>query len=355
MNIPILNLYYLLIYSWDSLEEAELIDVEIEDKTKLVELFGRVLNSGVEHLLRRGLDRQYLEFKDVIPGIKGKVDLTGSVKQNLRVRARALCEFDELNHNIIHNRIIKSTIRLLCKVSDLPKGLKSKLEDTYRRLGGIDEVSLSEKVFRSVQLHRNIRFYRFLLDVCKMIKDNLFIDEQTGRAKFRDFYRDEKLMRTVFENFVRNFYLREQTVFKVHRDKTPWQKTTGDDQSLVALPQMKTDVSLTSTSLNRKIIIETKFSPQVFKKHYEKLSLRSEHLYQLFSYIMNIAAKGGINKNLEAILLYPTAQSEVDLLYEMHGHSVRIFTLNLNQSWEQIHQDLLALLDPSTLRLQVAD
>ena len=60
MKIPILNIYYLLCYAWNKLEESGLVDVKTEDSTTLLDLFARVLISGTTHILKRGLDRGYI-------------------------------------------------------------------------------------------------------------------------------------------------------------------------------------------------------------------------------------------------------------------------------------------------------
>jgi len=346
MNIPILNIYYLLIYAWDSLEEAEIIDVDIQESTKIVDLFARVLNSGTEHLLRRGIDRSYITQEGSITGIKGKLNISASIKLNLFPQGRAICEFDELTHNNIHNRIIKTTLARLIRLSNIDLNLKHKLSDTYRRLNNIDEIRISEQVFRSVQLHRNNRFYSFLLDVCRLIYENLLVDETTGEAKFRDFVRDERVMSSVFEKFVRNFYKHEQSFFRVSRERIQWQQTTGSDDSIKLLPMMMTDISLISAT--RKIVIDTKFYREAVQKHYGKLSLRSDHLYQLFSYIKNLALLGGVNKNIEGILLYPAVSTRLDATYKMHGHDFRVCTIDLNQPWNQIHKHLLAIMNSPT-------
>jgi len=57
VNIPIQNIYYLLCYAWDKLEEKEIVDVEPLDSTSLADLFARVLINGTNHLLKRGFDR----------------------------------------------------------------------------------------------------------------------------------------------------------------------------------------------------------------------------------------------------------------------------------------------------------
>jgi hypothetical protein len=36
---------------------------------------------------------------------------------------------------------------------------------------------------------------------------------------------------------------------------------------------------------------------------------------------------------------------ELDLHYQVGGHSIRVATINLNQDWSRIHHDLLALVD----------
>jgi 5-methylcytosine-specific restriction enzyme subunit McrC len=47
MKIPVRNLYYLLCYAWDRLEEGDVVAAEQEGATELVDLFARVLEGGV--------------------------------------------------------------------------------------------------------------------------------------------------------------------------------------------------------------------------------------------------------------------------------------------------------------------
>ena len=55
--IPVQNVYYLLCYAWNKLEEREVVDVATLDSTRLVDLFAKVLLGGTRHLIRRGFDR----------------------------------------------------------------------------------------------------------------------------------------------------------------------------------------------------------------------------------------------------------------------------------------------------------
>ena len=78
------------------------------------------------------------------------------------------------------------------KAVRLPIILKSNLKGLLRRLYGVDDIRLSSQIFSRVQLHRNNSFYDFLLKICELIYYNLFISEESGESKFRDFLQDEK-------------------------------------------------------------------------------------------------------------------------------------------------------------------
>ena len=95
--ITVKNLYYLLLYAWDFFEPDRMTAVDAEPETDLVNLLADVLNRGIDHLLRRGADRGYLPRMEDIPGIRGKLNLSATIKGNLLVRGRTVCQFDELS------------------------------------------------------------------------------------------------------------------------------------------------------------------------------------------------------------------------------------------------------------------
>ena len=60
MAIPIENIYFLLCYAWNKLDEKERVDVSIDDKTELLDLFAKVLITSSKLLLKRGIDKSYI-------------------------------------------------------------------------------------------------------------------------------------------------------------------------------------------------------------------------------------------------------------------------------------------------------
>ena len=53
MVIPIQNIYYLLSYSWDKLEEKNIVRVSPDDYDQLHDLLAKVLINGCTHLFQK--------------------------------------------------------------------------------------------------------------------------------------------------------------------------------------------------------------------------------------------------------------------------------------------------------------
>lgn len=346
MKIPIENIYYLLCYAWDKLDEAEVVDAHAEDEKELIDLFAKVLTNGTRHLLRRGIDRGYLVHDEAIPGIRGKFMPAETVKRSLLITARAWCSFDELSADVLHNQILKATLHRLARHPALDAQLREDVTDILARFPAITNVSLTTAHFRRVQLHRNNAFYDFLLQVCRFLFDTLMIEEQTGQARFRDFLRDEGKMRILFQNFVLNFFRREQTDFEVSTPQIDWYDVDRTDPAIATLPKMHTDIVLTSK--NHIVVIDTKFTPLAFHSHYEKERAQSGHLYQIFSYVKNLAAWNPTYR-VDGMLLYPVIDEPFAEHYPLAGHTISIRSIDLGQPWRRIEADLLAL-RPAPLR-----
>jgi len=343
MEIPIQNLYYLLCYAWNKLEERDIVSVSQIDKDDVVDLFSKVLIKGVSLLLKKGLDRGYIIHEEETSRIKGKINFAATLRRNFFIRPVLNCKYDELSHNVVHNKILKSTIGMLIQCEDVDKNIHDELVYVFRRLQGIDIIPLRKKYFRQVQLNRNNYFYDFLLKICELVWANLLICDETGRSRFKDFIRDENHMAYLFEEFVRNFYKKEQNKFRVRRENIPWDAISADQYAMTLLPKMETDISLISPS--RKLVIDTKYYRESLQTHFEKKTIKSSNLYQLLAYLKNLEPRGEENIHSEGVLLYPTVNQRLDLEYFMQGHRVMIRTIDLNQKWKAIHEDLLAIIN----------
>ncbi|SHJ99890.1 5-methylcytosine-specific restriction enzyme subunit McrC [Desulfatibacillum alkenivorans DSM 16219] len=343
MKVPIQNIYYLLCYAWDKLEEREVVDVSLSDETNLADLFAKVLINGTTYLFKRGLDRGYLDVNEDTRSLRGKIRISPSIKRNLFRRSMASCCYDELSYDVLHNRILKASFRTLLRVGDLDKGLKEELAVLYKKFPPISDITLESRHFSQVRLNRNNHFYDFLLQICRIIHESVFVDEAAGEARFMDFIRDEMRMAAVFEEFVRNFYRKELSGFRVGTEYIQWTlaQPSLDD---AYLPYMETDTSLTAVDGSRKIVVETKYYKKVLRSRMgARGKINSAHLYQLYAYLKNLEADKGPNSNCKGILLYAAVDEDLDFHYSLPGHDLRVKTLNLCQDWKDIHSELVAL------------
>ena len=80
MEIPVANVYYLLCYAWDKLEEDRLLKVDPTGSTSLVDLFARVLISGADHVMKKGLDRGYVAHVEEMAAVRGKIQFQPTLK-----------------------------------------------------------------------------------------------------------------------------------------------------------------------------------------------------------------------------------------------------------------------------------
>jgi len=338
MKVPIQNIYYLLCYAWDKLAEKDVVAVEAIDTTTLADLFARVLINGSNHLIKRGFDRGYVSQQEWMGRLRGRICFQEAIRRNARVTGRLPCDFDELSYDVLHNRILKATMRRLIRTQGLAAECSEGLTQLCRLFSDIQDIELTRRTFGRVQLHRNNQFYDFLLKVCELIYHNLLVSEKPGTSKLMDFVQDERQMASLFEEFVRAFY-RIHTEFRVKREDIYWRWIATDQVAAGLLPKMQTDISLTSDS--RKIIIDCKFTPEATKQHYDAQRLRRDHLFQINAYMDNL--EGEWADTCEMMLLYPTVDSPLFADYTHKGHKIQIRTINLNQAWQGIHEDLLAL------------
>jgi len=245
--------------------------------------------------------------------------------------------------NVLHNQILKAALKTLLRVRELDKGLKEQVAGLSKGFPSVSDIFLESRHFGMVRLNRNNYFYDFLLRVCKIIHESVLVDEKTGVANFMDFIRDEGQMATVFEEFVRNFYRKEQSSFKVGREYIKWAIMEPGAHDAY-LPVMKTDTCLTAKLGSRKIVIETKYYKDILTTNlYSKDKIKSENLYQLYAYLKNLEFEVGVNFNCEGILLYAAVDQDLDCHFSLPGHNLRVKTLNLNQDWQGIHKELLSM------------
>lgn len=343
MSIPIQNIYYLLCYAWNKLDEKEKVSVDLDEDTRLVDLFAKLLIGSSTLLLKRGLERYYIPVTEERVGVRGKLEVSASIKANSFQHLKAICSFDEYSADILHNQILVTTLYRLLHTENLDFDLKERIRKLLRKFPPLQIIELSPAVFQKVRIHRNNRFYEFILNICRMIYEYSLPTEKKGNWLFTDFTRDENRMAHLFEKFVFRFYKIELPHLKPKGEHIEWNFHTDDPDNRSYIPLMKTDITLEGAV--PKTIIDTKYYQETMRENFDKETVKSENLYQLFSYLMNQEDGTEEVAKTKGILLYPTIHKEYNLHYQFRNHDIHIKTVNLNMHWSKIEERLLQIVE----------
>ena len=135
------------------------MNVGIDESPDLPNLFAKLLVLGTRRLFRRGLNRGYEIFTEEMLGLRGRLRLDRMIKETTQLRGTAICDFDELTHDILHNQVLKATLKNLARCEDVENESRHDLRSLVRRFYDVADVRLSASHFRRIAVSRNNREY----------------------------------------------------------------------------------------------------------------------------------------------------------------------------------------------------
>lgn len=334
-TVPVENIFYLLSYAWNLLDEMEDVRVEAEQLPSSADLLARLLITGTSRLLRRGIDQGYLPKTEVLNTIRGRVDFSASYRRLLFHQARVQCDFEEFLPDVLHNRILRSVLASLASCKDLASAQRSDLGSLLRRMEGITPLRITHAHFHQVRLHRNNAHYRLLMNLCELVWENVLVNEQSGEVTFRDFMRDPHQMARLFESFVANFYKKHSGWRVSAQERIRWDTPTPHE----LLPEMRADVVLRSEE--RVLLVECKFYGETLQEGPwgGVPKLHSSHLYQVSTYLQHMAATSP-DQGLVGLLLYPTVGVGLRENLILSGKQIRVRTIDLSRSWSEVEAQM---------------
>ena len=333
--IPIKNIYYMLSYAFQMLNEQGYKNLATEDFDNAGDLCAAILIRGISYQLKRGLGREYISETDTISAIRGKIEITESIKNQSMIRSQMVCTYDEFSVNSPLNQIIKSTVMLLLK-ADISKPRKKELR---KLLVYFDDVSVVDvrSINWSINYNRNNQTYRLLITICYLVVKGLLQSKSDGSVKMMDFL-DEQRMCRLYEKFILEYYKKHYPRIRTAASQIDW---ALDDGIGTMLPTMQSDIMLSyqKGDVDKTLIIDAKYYAHTTQIQYDIHTLHSNNLYQIFTYVKNKAVKGG---EVSGMLLY--AKTDEDIYpnneYQMSGNRVTVRTLDLNCDFEDIAAQL---------------
>lgn len=334
--IKIQNIYYMLAYAFSALDIKYYSKLESEEFNNAAELCTEILIIGLSYQLKRGLKHEYQDVTREEHSPRGKIELSRSL-YNFNLKRSAVCSYDVFTSDSTVNRIFKSTLLLLLK-SNLAKMQIKKIK---RLLMYFEQVTLvkPKKLNWDIRFNSNDRNNHMLVSICWLIINGLLLNQKDGKNYLADIF-DEQRMCRLYERFILEYYRKEHPNLKASAKTISW---TLDDGYDLMLPIMKTDITLTHD--NKTLIIDAKYYKSNIQNYFGKLSLHSNNLYQIFTYIKNEQVhviNTGTPFPVSGMLLYArtSASKQPDNIYHMSGNTVEVRTLDLNKDFTEIKKDL---------------
>ncbi|MBP8598619.1 MAG: 5-methylcytosine-specific restriction endonuclease system specificity protein McrC [Selenomonas sp.] len=333
--IPVRNIYYMLSYAFRVLQLKEYRQLATESFEKAEDLYAAILIKGVSTQLRRGLHRDYEDKREPLTCLHGKLEITESLIQNCMQRKQIVCTYDDFSVNTQMNQILKLTMRMLL-YTDISTLRKKSLRRLWLYFSDIDDIDAHNIQWKQ-HYQRNNQTYQMLLGICYLVLNSLLQNQQSGQKRFMDFMDDQKMCR-LYEKFILEYYRKEHPELSAVAAQIPW---VVDDSDLTGLPIMQSDICLSYN--NRYLIIDAKHYTNIMQQHFGMNSMRSAHLYQIFTYVKNKEASlAGQNHKVSGMLLYAGTNDAVQPhhTYSMSGNDIHIQTLDLNRDFSNIRASL---------------
>ena len=338
--IPVQNIYYMLAYAFQVLNENGYKSIETEQFDNVGELCTAILAKGVALQLKRGLGKEYVPQTEPLSSLRGKIDMAESIKTQAMLRKQLVCTYDDFTVNSYMNRILKSTMELLVR-SDITKARKKELRKLLVFFGEVEPLNVYD-INWHLQYNRNNQSYRMLISICYLVIKGLLQSNTSGGTKLMDFL-DEQRMCRLYEKFILEYYRKEHPEIKASASQIPWQL---DDDFSSMLPVMQTDIMLSKG--NDVLIIDAKYYGRTTQEQYGVHTLHSGNLYQVFTYVKNKDTEYGDQPHtVSGMLLYARTDEEVqpNHIYHMSGNKISVRTLDLNCSFKEIAAQLDSIIE----------
>lgn len=333
--IAIKNIYYMLAYAFQTLHDQGYKSIDTQKFETAGELCAAILERGIIVLLKQGLGRDYISETETISAIKGKIDVSASLKRQSLIKHQLVCTYDEFSVNSYMNQILKSTVLLLLKF-DISKERKKSLRKLMIYFSEVEEIDLYT-VNWNLHYDRNNQTYQLLISLCYLIFKGLLHTNATGSKKLLDFF-DEQRMSNLYEKFILAYYRKHFPKLKAEASQIPWKL---DDDNKYMLPIMQSDITLSTD--NCILIIDAKYYGKNTQENRGSNSIISGNLYQIFTYVKNKALMlCNKDKKIAGMLLYAKTDHIIqpNITYRMSGNEISAKTLDLNCDFEDIKENL---------------
>ncbi|EJR0961166.1 TPA: 5-methylcytosine-specific restriction endonuclease system specificity protein McrC [Vibrio parahaemolyticus] len=349
-NIPVRNLWLLMLYASDLYRHLGTNKVDLEDNPEdIADLVAEIICHQVEERMMRNLSYGYQSKVAVISRVRGRIDTLTTERQRLLEKGKVCCRFDELTVDTPRNRYVRSALERLTKLN-----VKTTLAHKCRALMlSLERLGVS-KAKPINYSGKSERFGRHDISDQKMVAAADLAFSLALPTEFDSQFHltspdtQKEWLRKLFEKAIAGFYAvaLDSREWRVLAGKQfDWQisdKSSGIDE---IFPSMKTDIIIDNRTSGERLVIDTKFNAVTKKGWYRNETIRSGYIYQMYAYLRSQEHENNaLSLMSSGMLLYPAVDGEVTEIAKIQVHAIWFCTVNLGDSAISIRNRLLFLI-----------
>ena len=259
------------------------------DQMNLYEIFINMYLQEVRHLVKRGIKSAYVSQEDNLRYYKGKLLVGQHLRANLVHKERFYVGYEEFLSNSPENRLVKSTLEKLQKITSSAENSKE-IRQLLTAFELVESSTNYQKDFSKVVIDRNTKDYEMLMQWSKVFLMNKSFTTFSGSTTSRALLFP---MESVYESYV------SQQMKKVFRPDG-WDISTQDKGHYLFMNPRKQfalrpDIVLTKD--DHTIILDTKWK-NLINNERKNYGISQSDMYQMYAYSKKY-------KTSEIWLLYP--------------------------------------------------
>ena len=159
-GILIRNIYYMLAYAFQELKQNNYAEIQGESFEHIYDLFAEILSRGISYQLKQGLYREYVSHNESLLTVRGKIDMSETIRKRMRNNQQISCDYDILTEDNIYNQILVATTHVLLKHSDVKKETKMRLKKLMLFFQNVGIIDVHTIHWDRLRFDRNNRNYR---------------------------------------------------------------------------------------------------------------------------------------------------------------------------------------------------
>ncbi|MCU7870683.1 MAG: McrC family protein [Candidatus Thiodiazotropha sp. (ex Lucinoma borealis)] len=270
--------------------------------------------------LMQGMIRKYIERKENLNVLRGRLRIEQQFKQNLAHRERLFCQYDELSDDNIHNQVLKYTLKILLKTA-IGNRARLQVAELLMRFDPISDFAANAALLDSLSFDRSTARYESIFDQCRWFLEGVHPDVLAGKETCVSLLFD---MNQLFETYVgaelRKKAWGEGLQVREQGPRKYFARRQDTDEHVF---MMKPDISFSNENNQVVAIADAKW--KILDEGEKKLGISQADLYQMESYASRYRVK-----NL--FLVYPMQQkmtTPIQLTLKGSGATINILPFDV--------------------------